>query len=248
MTVEILPAHTKLQEKVAEIGGFYSAIESCLLIASLQRAFAIRSDDPRQYSSLGTVTGRTSSTVNRSSTKANIPLKTSIVESSLYAARRGAQRAFATGHTGTASAVTNNFADCLRDVLVPYLSRRAEELGVNPLKPGEGLLEGSASIFGTTSLGITGRQAQQSVMGHTVGGSSIDEKLRQQKIEQGVSWACAALNDLEVAAHHTKELEKILSKSVDTGFPPKSQDTEQLRMCVKSFNPVAETFTLASDQ
>ena len=243
LPLEILPAHTKLQEQVAEVGGFYSAIESSLLLASMQRAFAILSDDPRQYSSLGTTTGRTSGTINR-----NGPLKTSIVESSLYAARRGAQRAFATGHTGTASAVTNYFADCLRDVLVQYLSRRAEELGVNPLKPGEGLLEGSAGIFGAASLGLTGRQAHQAVMGHAAGGSAIDDKQRQQKIEQGVSWACASFNDLEVAAHHTKELERILATSVDNGFPPKTHETEQLRMCVKSFSPVAETFTLASDQ
>ena len=229
--LDILPVHTNLQEKITEVGGYYSAIESCLLIASMQRALAIQSDDPRQYSSLATV--RTS--------KTNNPLKTSIVESSLYAARRGAQRAFATGHSNTASAVTNYFADCLRDVLVQCLSRRAEELGVNPLKPGDGLLEGSASIFGTTGLVITGRQSQQ-------GANAIEEKQRQHKIQQGISFACASLNDLEVAAHHTKELQRILSKSVDTGFPPKTQETEQLRMCIKSFGPVAETFIVASDQ
>jgi len=245
--LEMLPAHTMVQEKVAEVGGFYSAIESSLLLASMQRAFAISSDDPRQYSSLGTATGKISGAINRTGTKTSGPLKTSIVESSLYAARRGAQRAFATGHTGTASAVTNYFADCMSNVLVQYLSRRAEELGVNPLKPGEGLLEGSAGIFGTASLGLTGRQAHQSVMGHTVGGSVIDEKQRKQNIEQGVSRACASLNDLEVAAHHTKELERLLAKSVDNGFP-KTHETEQLRMCVKSFSQVAETFTLASDQ
>mmetsp|Transcript_11186 Transcript_11186/g.23609 ORF Transcript_11186/g.23609 Transcript_11186/m.23609 type:complete len:688 (-) Transcript_11186:122-2185(-) len=249
--LEILPTHTRLQEKVAEVGGHYAAIESCLLLASMQRAFSISPHDARQYSALGMVAtsstaatgiGRPGMNMNKNTNTNNIigggPLKTSIVESSLYAARRGAQRAFATGHTGTASAVTNYFADCLRDVLAQYLIRRTEDLGVNPLKPGEGLLEGSAGIFGT--VGLTGRQAHH--------GNAVDERQRQHEIERGISRACATMNDLEVAANHTKELERLLTKSVDQGFPPNTPETEQLRMCVKSFGPVAGTFTLASDQ
>ena len=40
--MEILPASTgtPLHEAVAEVGGQYAAIESCLLLASMQRAFA----------------------------------------------------------------------------------------------------------------------------------------------------------------------------------------------------------------
>jgi hypothetical protein len=234
--LEILPAHTQLQETVAEVAGYVSAIESCLLLASMQRAFAISPDDPRQYSALGIMGEK----------PIGGALQTSLVESSLFAARRGTQRAFATGHTGTASAVANQFADCLKSVLVQYLSRRAEELGVNALKPGEGLLTGSAGIFGATSLSMAGRQAHQSVMGH--GGSKIDEKRRQDEIREGIAWACATLNDLEVAAHHTQGLERLLLSSVDQGFPPNTHETEQLRMCVKSFGPVAEAFKLSADQ
>jgi conserved oligomeric Golgi complex subunit 4 len=104
---EILPAHTQLQEAVAEVGGYYSAIESCLLLASMQRALAVPPDDPRQYSPLTIV--QASSTKTGPSSRNGIgsgALQTSLVESSLYAARRGLQRAFATGHTGTASAVS----------------------------------------------------------------------------------------------------------------------------------------------
>ena len=245
--LEILPAHTRLQEKLAEVGGFYSTIESTLLLASMQRAFAISPDDPRQYSALGrnstTVTGNNVSRMNANS---DGPLKTSIVESSLYAARRGSQRAFATGHSSTASAVTNYFADCLKNVLAQYLIRRAEDLGVSVLKPGEGLLEGSSGIFGTTtSLGLTSRQAHQSVMGHA---TSVEEKQRQFQIEEGISRACATMNDLEVAANHTKELQRLLTKNIDQGFPPETPETEQLRVCVLSLGSVAESFTLASDQ
>lgn len=242
--LEILPAHTQLDETVAEVGGYYCAIESCLLLASMQRAFAVAPDDPRQYSPLSVMLA--SSKAGPSTSAGGGPLQTSLVESSLYAARRGTQRAFATGHTGTAAAVSNQFAECLRGVLVVHMGRRAEDLGVGPLKPGEGLLTGSAGIFGTTSLGMAGRQAHQSVMGH--GAGAVDERQRQIEIQEAISWCCATLNDLEVAAQHTRELERLLSQSVDRGFPPNTHETEQLRMCVLSFGPVADMFSLASDE
>jgi hypothetical protein len=233
--LEILSPHTDLEKTMAEVGGYYSAIESCLLVASMQRAFSVPLDDPQQYSPLSIAGDKAT----------NAALQTSVVESSLYAARRGTQRAFATGHTGTASGVANQFAECLRGVLVQYLSRRAEENGVNPLKPGEGLLTGSGSIFGATSLGIAGRQAHQSVMGAK---NAVEERQRQQRIKEQISWACATLNDLEVAAHHAQGLERLLVQSVTQGFPPNTHETEQLLMCVKSFGPVAASFKLAADQ
>ena len=242
--LDILPSHTRLQEKLAEVGGYYSTIESTLLLASMQRSFAISPDDPRQYSALGLASTVSSTSGNMSRMNAKGPLKTSIVESSLYATRRGSQRAFATGHASTASAVTNYFVNCLRNVLVQYLVRRAEDLGVNALKPGEGLLEGSSGIFGTTaSLGLASRQAHQTVMGN-----ALEEKQRQLQIEEGISRACATMNDLEVAVHHTKELQRLLTKNVDQGFPPNTPETEQLRVCVNSFGSVTESFSLASDQ
>lgn len=256
--LEILPAHTQLQETVAEVGGYYSVIESTLLLASMQRAFSTPVDDPRQYSALGLskAIGNTGGNDGRrSATDASAvgggggPLQTSLVESSLYSARRGTQRAFATGHTGTASAVANHVAECMRGVLVSFLSQRAEDLGVNPLKPGDGLLAGSGGIFGASSLGLTGRQAQ--AMTNAVSGvatGSLEERQRQADIQQGIAWACATLNDLEVAAQHTQALERLLTQNVEQGFPPNTHETEQLLMCVKSFGPVAEMFTLASDQ
>ncbi|KAL3908778.1 MAG: hypothetical protein SGILL_008352, partial [Bacillariaceae sp.] len=172
-------------------------------------------------------------------------LQTSAVESSLYAAKRGTQRAFATGHTGTASGVVNQFAECLRGVLVQHLSRRAQDEGIKLLEPGGHLLSGSRGIFGATSLGIAGRHAQQTVMGAK---NAVDERREQQKIKEGISHACATLNDLEVASHHTQGLERLLMESVSRGFPPNTHETEQLMMCVKSFSPVAEAFKLAADQ
>jgi hypothetical protein len=232
--LEILQAPTQLHQVVAEVGGYYSVIERCLLLASMHRAFSIPEDDPRQYSPLGERANN-----HGVATRA---LQTSIVETCLYAARRGTQRAFATGHTGTASAVANFCADCLRGVLVEVLSRRAEDSGVSMLKPGDGLLPGSAGIFNASNLI---RQGQ--TVSHAVGGVKVGEATRRQEIEQGISWACATLNDLDVAAHHTQDLEKILSQAVERGFPPNTHDTEQLLMCVKSLSPVTEVFKMASN-
>ena len=232
-SLDILPAPTQLHQIVSEVGGYYSVIERCLLLASMQRAFGFPDDDPRHYTPLGQQA--------HSPGVGSRAVQTSIVETCLYAARRGTQRAFATGHTGTASAVANFCADCLRGVLVEVLSRRAEDLGVSLLKPGEGLIAGAAGIFNATNLI---RQGQ--TVTHAVGGGKIDEAEERQHIEQETSWACAALNDLEVAAHHTQELERILTEAVQKGFPPNTHDTEQLMMCVKSFSPVTEVFKMAS--
>jgi uncharacterized membrane protein YgcG len=226
---EILPAHTQLQELLAEVGGYYSVIERCLLMASMQRAFSINPDDIRHYSPLATK-GNTSAVASGA-------VQTSIVESCLYAARRGTQRAFATGHTGTASAVANFCSDSLRGVLVEYLSRRAEDLGVGALKPGEGLIEGSSGIFA----------ASATLMHHRpTAAGKVSEATRRQEIQQSIAWACATFNDLDVAAHHTVELESILKQSVERGFPPKTHETEQLHMCVKGLGPVAEIFKMAA--
>eukprot|EP00934_Nitzschia_sp_Nitz4_P006199 Nitzschia sp. Nitz4//scaffold98_size77359//3539//6343//NITZ4_005533-RA/size77359-snap-gene-0.0-mRNA-1//1//CDS//3329560712//6189//frame0 len=235
--IEVLPARTQLQGTLAELGGYYSAVERCLLLASMHRAFVTSRDeeeDPSQLSPL--------SLMSSSSMVGTRAVQTSVVEACLYATRRGVQRAFATGHTGTASAMANYSADCLRGVLAEFLARRAEDWGVTSLKPGEGLLAGSAGIFNATNLI---RQGQQ--VSHAVGGVKVDQLQQQQEIEQGITFACATFNDLEVAAHHTSELEKILNDSVDKGFPPGTHETEQLRMCVKSFSPVAEYFKLASN-
>jgi hypothetical protein len=232
--LQILPARTQLQELVAEVGGYYSVIERCLLLASMQRAFSTPEDDPRQFSPLGAKAN--------SPSVANRAVQTSIVESCLYAARRGTQRAFATGHTGTASAVANYCADCLRGVLVEYLTRRAEDWGVTSLKPGEGLLTGSAGIFNASNLIRQGK-----TVSHAVGGVKVDEARRRQEIEQAIAWACATLNDLDVAAHHTQGLEKILFDGVHKGFPANTHETEQLLYCVKSFAPVGEFFKLSAN-
>ena len=73
----------------------------------------------------------------------------------------------------------------------------------------------------------------------------MDEVARQRKIEEGIARACATLNDLEVAVHHTQHLERLLLQSIDKGFPP--HDAEMLGMCVKSLTPVAQSFQAASD-
>lgn len=223
--LEILPAHTQLHEVVAEVGGYYSGIERCLLLASMQRAFHAANTEP--YSPLG---------MKGCSAVGTHALKTSLVETCLYAARRGMQRAFATGHTGTAAAMANFGSDCLGGVLLQVMMGRAQESGVVPLKPGEGLLMAASSLASNLI-----RQGQSAVGG----GAMVMGDERHKKMQQGIARACATLNDLEVAIHHTKHLERLLMDAIEKGFSP--HEAEQLRMCVKSLTPVSESFQAASD-
>ena len=219
--LEILHPQTQLSEVVAEVGGYYSGIERCLLLASMQRAF---SSQPH-YSELGFKVHNPGISVQAQ--------KTSLVETCLYAARRSGQRAFATGHSGTAAAMANFCCDTIGGVLLEVMTRRANESGVAKLKPGDGLLEGSLNLFTSTTSSLM-RQ-----------GASEDESVRQFKMQQGIARACAALNDLDVAALHIAELEKMLLSNVTQGFQP--AQAEQLAMCVKAFHPMQESFTAASN-
>jgi conserved oligomeric Golgi complex subunit 4 len=218
--LDILPSPTQLSEVVAEVGGYYSGIERCLLLASMQRAF---SSQPH-YTDLGAKGHKPGVGVQAK--------KTSLVETCLFSARRSGQRAFATGHSGTASAMANFCSDTIGGVLLEVMTRRAHESGIAKLKPGDGLLEGSLNLFATTSNLM--RQ-----------GTSDDETSRQLKMQQGISRACAALNDLDVAAHHIAELEKVLASNIAEGFQP--AQAEHLTMCVRAFQPIQESFTAASN-
>ena len=233
----VLPDKTPLHLSVLEIGGHYAAIERCLLLASMQRAFVSSDLDPRYYRPLALP----SSSTGHSAKKA---LQTSVVEACLYAARHGTQRAFATGHTGTASAMTNFCSDCLKGVLLEVLSQRAEEAGVALLKPGEGLLAGSAGLFNNASNLIR----QGAHVGSATRGQSGDDLVRRQRrVEQDVARACATINDLEVAVHHCRQLETLLAGALKKGFPPGQHETEQLEMCVKSLGHVTESFRVAAN-
>ena len=257
--IEILPASTPLDQAVAELGGQYAGIERCLLLASMQRAFVTsahndqgmntdhggsgmqqQQQDARYYRPLS-LGNNYSTSGGGGNSKA---LQTTLVETCLYAARRGTQRAFATGHTGTASAMTNFCVDCLQNVLLEVLSHRAEESGVALLKPGDGLLVGSAGIFNATSNLI--RQGTN-VSNAVIPRSHKDELVRKQRVLHDIGRACATLNDLEVAIYHTQHLESVLTDATAKGFPPATHATEQLQMCVKSLSTVTDSFKMASD-
>ena len=251
---EILPASTPLHQAIAEVGGQYATIERCLLLASMQRAFVQSNyeDDARYYRPLSTLdhhrhhSSSSGSHGGKAASNSEQALQTTLVDTCLFAARRGTQRAFATGHTGTASAMTNFTAECLTDVLLEVLTTRAEELGVHPLKPGDGLLVGSANLFNNAS-NLIRQGGGVAVGGGVQPAKHREELLRKQKMEQGIARACAVLNDLAVAAHHTRQLEALLNKAIDKSFPPDTHETEHLRMCVKSLGPVAESFQTASN-
>lgn len=211
MPLEIIPKRTHLMEVVAELGGYYSGIERCLLLASMQRAFT----SPPTF-------------IDIPKSRA---LKTSLVDTCLFATRRSAKRAFATGHCGTASAMTNFCGDTLGGVLLEVITRRAQDSGVAKLKPGDGLLEGGLSLFSAP---------------HTLMKSQAeDEVTRQRKMQQGIARACATLNDLDVASYHVIELEKVLLASIAEGFP-QTAEADQLKACVKNLAPVKESYENAA--
>jgi conserved oligomeric Golgi complex subunit 4 len=255
--LEILPASTNLVKAVAELGGQYASIERCLLLASMQRAFvSTNDDDPRSYRPMSTTSaaasagkGGTPAVMNSGAGTVSV-LQTTLVETCWYAARRGTQRAVATGHAGTASAVINFTVECLNDVCLEVLSRRAEDLGVHLLKPGEGLLVGSANLFNNAS-NLLIRQSAATTAGvglqAPLGAKNKDEWMRKQKREEGVARACAVMNDLEVAVHHTQQLEALLFTAIEKGFAKDTHETEHLRMCIKSFSSVTDAFRLASN-
>jgi len=251
--IEILPAHTALNEVAAEIGGYYSSLERCLLLAGMQRAF-VRANfpDDSTFSEVAIGGGAQHSSYHRAGRGAAVPLQTNLVEECLFAARRSTLRAFATGHTGTASAAANVCVDVLGRVLLEVLTRRAE-LGTSLVKPGEGLLGdgdqcnlGAAALsFAKSTAGKGLRAAQSRAAGGRVGEEETAEELRR-RTALGVARAAANFNDLEVAADYTHRLETNFLKEVDAGYPPGARDTEQLKMCVKGLGGVVESFKQAS--
>jgi hypothetical protein len=232
----IVPDNTSLHTMITEIGGKYAGIEKCLLLASMQRAFVSSDLDPRYYRPLSLSLESSVAAPERARTKA---LQTSMVDACMYAARHGAQRAFATGHTSTASAMTNVVSDCLTGVLLEVLCQRAEEAGVALLKPGDGLLVGVAGLFNNASNLI-----RQGAHASGVRKSHDEEAVKRQN---DIAHACATLNDIEVAVDQVQRLSKLLTDAVAQGFPPGIHETEQLSLCVQSLSTVVDSFRIASN-
>ena len=242
--IEILPPHTQLNEIVSEVGGHYSVLERCLLLASMQRAFLTASfPDDRNYTPLATLSATEARGPQSSGYRA---LQTSVVEECLYAAQRSTLRAFATGHVGTASAAANFCTDSLGRVLLSVLTRRAE-LGIDTLKPGEGLLPGQGGM-GAAALAAVRDTALRGVgraKDSTIYDEAAEKALVQQRITMGVARACANLNDMEVAIDYTRRLmDKFMS---ETQNYPRGHETGQLRMCIKGLDTVIDSFRTNSD-
>jgi len=240
--MEILPPSTSLHEMVAEVGGQYVVIERCLLLAGMHRAYVAESniEDPKYYRPL-TIRSASSSAMTQGNRK---PLQSVLIETCFYAAQRGTQRAFCTGHTGTASAMANFCAEALSNGFLEVLRHRAEDYGVALLKPGDGLLVGSANYFSTATSIIGGRQTGT---GGTSGAGAKDSLEDAERRNQKIAQACALLNDVQVAVHNTEQLMAMLTDAITKGFPPDSHGTEQLRLCVKSLSSVQDQFKAAAD-
>ena len=257
---DVLPTQTQLNEIVVEAGGYFIGLERTFLIASLQRAFqSVTLSDERSYSPITILSqnNRSSNSVGRRA------LQTSLVEECLYAAQRSTLRAFATGHSSTASAASNFCADVLGRFLLEVLIHRADG-GTSMLKPGDGLLPGQGGL-GQAALAVMSsaqkglaRARTSTTKGLMVGGVSVggggghlneaeEKMLMQQRITEGIAMACAKLNDLEVAVDYTSRLEKKLLDDMQTTFPEGKKETEQLKTCIKSLMGVKDSFFTASN-
>ncbi|KAL7566547.1 hypothetical protein ACA910_000617 [Epithemia clementina (nom. ined.)] len=255
--VEILSPSTPLHEMVAEVGGQYVVIERCLMLASMHRAYAAETnlEDAKHYRPLtvrspgagGGGRGGGGALGGMYQGRKREPLQTVLVETCFYTARRSTQRAFFTGHSGTASAMANFCVEALSSTFLDVLRQRAEEFGVAHLKPGDGLLVGSANYFTTTTAAMIGRPqgsaAGSIMMKGAAASKQDDEERRQIKVAQ----ACALLNDIHVAVHHTEQLTIMLNEAIAKGFPSNTHATEQLVLCVKSFSTVQDQFRAAAD-
>ena len=237
---DVLPPQTQLNEVVAEVGGYLSGLEKAFFLGNLQRAFFnVSLPDRSNYAQLTTLNA------NRPRNSAGCEaLQTSLVEECLYAAQQSTLRAFATGHSGTASAAVNVCSDVLGRVLLESLAHRAEA-GSSLLKPGDGLLSGQGGI-GQAALSVM--STAQKGLGRKTDLSDEERVAMQLEIDTGIARACASLNDIEVAVDYTRRLEERLISEVDITFPAGKQETEQLRACIKSLSGVLESYKNASNE
>lgn len=244
---DVLPPQTQMNEIIAEVGGYLSGIERAFLLGNFQRAFfSINYPDDRSYTPI---------TILKSNrprhASGSLALQTSLVEECLYAAQQSTLRAFATGHSGTACAAANLCSDILGRVLLESMVQRAEA-GSSMLKPGDGLLSGSAglgqaalSVMSTAQKGLTNATKGRRV---GLGDGSEEERLAlQRQIDEGIARSCAALNDLEVAVDYTRRLEEKLLQETGSTFP-QGQKTEQLRQCISGLSGVMEAYQGASKE
>lgn len=245
---DVLPSQTQLNEIIAEVGGYLSGIERAFLLGNLQRAFYnISIPDDHSFTPI------TILHANRPSNAAGcFALQSTLVEECLYAAQQSTLRAFATGHSGTASAAANLCSDILGRVLLESMSQRAEA-GSSMLRPGDGLLSGQGglgqaaySVMSTAQKGLT--NATKGKRAGIVGNDNKEERAALKKqTDEGIARSCASLNDLEVAVDYTRRLEGKLIQEMESTFPS-GKKTFQLRQCITSLSTVMEVYQNSSKE
>lgn len=243
---DVLPSQTQLNETIAEVGGYLTAIERAFLLANFQRSF-FHSSFSNDWSLFSPLTIISSDLHSPSKTASGCrALQTRLVEEIMYAAQQSTQRAFATGHNVTASTAVNFCSDILGRILLDVLSQRAESASAL-LKPGDGLLPGQGglgqaafAVMSSAQKGISRKVAASRV-------SSNEETIAKQEIEASIAKACAYFNDIEVAADYTQRLEDKLNSEVQSSFPSSRPETEHLQLCIKSLDTVIESLKSSSD-
>lgn len=243
-TLEILPKMTLLNDVVAEFGGHYSGLEHVLLMGSIQRAL-ISQNKKHEYHDdhdLFTLVVLQSSDNQGGEAVGCKALQTSLVEECFYAAQRSTIRAFATGHSGTASAAANFCADVIGRTLLQAFIRKANA-STTALK--SLLVSGFGSLLSqATAMAV--KKNMRVMSGATSSTSHENESMEKYRVDMAISKACAYFNDLEVAMEYTKRLETQFLTEIQTSYPPNDPNTEQLRTCIKQLGPVIESYKTAS--
>ena len=203
------------------------------MLASLQKAFqsGLTSDD-KYYTEVATS--------EESGSLTGQVLKTALVEETFYAAQTSTRRVFATGQVGLACAAVNFTADALGRLLREVLSRRAE-LCADALKPGHGLLSGQEGLgrsaiaaFNNAQKGIAGITSKSNAAKE----SEDPEEIRRQ-IENAIARACAAYNDMLIAAQYVNQLKSQFLNEIEDSFPD-DELRDQLRTCISSLDTISK--------
>eukprot|EP00557_Chaetoceros_sp_GSL56_P008883 CAMPEP_0176502768 /NCGR_PEP_ID=MMETSP0200_2-20121128/14950_1 /TAXON_ID=947934 /ORGANISM="Chaetoceros sp., Strain GSL56" /LENGTH=961 /DNA_ID=CAMNT_0017901903 /DNA_START=37 /DNA_END=2922 /DNA_ORIENTATION=+ len=245
---DVLPPQTQLSEVISEVGVYLCGMERALLLGNFQRAFfKISIPDDRNYTPITILKS------NRPRNSAGcFALQTILVEECLYAAQQSTLRAFATGHSGTASVAANLCCDVLGRILLQFMSQRSE-VSSALLKPGDGLISGQGglgqaalSVMSTAQKGLSNAaKGRRGVVGSDANNEE-ERALMKRRIEEGIARSCASLNDLEVAIDYTKRLEEKLMSEMQSTFPPGKKATEQLQQCIKELSTVTDAYKSTS--
>jgi len=234
LQTQILPVQTKLNEALAELGGFFTLLEQNQLGISLAKALEM--DDLPDSAQAAIKTGDLASL--RGCT-------TSAVEDSMYVCQSSVMRAVASGHPQTAAAVFNHVTNLLESNLFDHLVSAAQTASSSLSKSSDistlGQLTGAAdnaSSYLTTAARSVAKKA-------TEGRGDKEQQLEEEKnnlkeLTQRVGHL-ASLNNLENASLCISRLQDELVLEVAESFED-GPDIRHVLQCANELGGAASKY------